>query len=191
MTSLPRLFPIMLVAASVTGLQIGCGPAGSKSEAPAVRHEEPAAPPAPEAEVPAGTLVAVRLNQAISTASNRPGDRFTATLESTLSAGRTVVVPRGARVHGIVEGCAPSGRLRWRPVLRLSVHRVDVLGQSYPLTASPWSSSGKRPVRRGGPVAAAAGRIQLALRADTVLTFRLKEPMRVVDTGPLLKEDRA
>ena len=57
--------------------------------------------------IPAGTVVRVRINQALGTDISRPGQRFGATLTEPLVVNGKTLVPRGADVQGIVREAAP------------------------------------------------------------------------------------
>src|SRR5713101_3641992 len=53
--------------------------------------------------VPADAVIAVVLDQTISSKVNHPGDRFSATVESPVEVEGKVVIPKGARADGIVK----------------------------------------------------------------------------------------
>jgi hypothetical protein len=73
----------------------------------------------------------VRLDEAIDTRRNRPGDRFTATLAEPIVSGDRVVVPRGTRFGGHIAEAKPSGRFKGRAVLVLSLDSMDLRGRRY------------------------------------------------------------
>ena len=90
------------------------------------------APPPPPPEVlAAGTRLHVRLDEAIDTRRNRPGDAFTATLEEPLVSGDHVVVPSGITFSGHITQAKPSGRLSGRAVLALRLESFDLNGRTY------------------------------------------------------------
>jgi hypothetical protein len=86
-----------------------------------------------EVSLPAGTAVRVRLVEAVDTDNDHSGDVFTATLDSPLVIGKDVVVPRGARFQGRVTSSDPSGRLKGRAYLALTLDSFDLNGQKYVL----------------------------------------------------------
>ncbi len=90
----------------------------------------------PTFQVAAGTPIAVRLDHAVSTASHKAGDAFTATLEEAVKVGDTQVLARGARVRGRVVTAAPSGRLKGRAVLALSLTAIENGPETYALQTS-------------------------------------------------------
>src|ERR1700692_3241971 len=59
---------------------------------------------------PAGTVLRVRLNQALDTERSRPGDRFTGVLDSPLQVEGWADVPQGTEVQGHVIDAHKSGR---------------------------------------------------------------------------------
>ena len=83
--------------------------------------------------VPEHTALHVRLNQAISTDRNKPGDHFTATVSEPVVVDNTTVVPKGAEVEGLVVDAERSGRLRGRARLELALQKVNVNGSEYPI----------------------------------------------------------
>jgi len=81
--------------------------------------------------VPAGAPLRVRLDHALATNTNSPGDRFTGSLVESVVVDGKPVIPRGAKVEGIVRNSAPSGRLKGRAILSLTLDRVEWDGQSH------------------------------------------------------------
>src|SRR6266478_4930919 len=50
--------------------------------------------------VPADTVIAVVLDQTISSKTSKPGDKFTATVESPVEIEGKIAIPKGARAEG-------------------------------------------------------------------------------------------
>jgi hypothetical protein len=96
----------------------------------------PARSLAREAELPSGTIVAVRLDRALSTDRDRTGDTFRAILEQPVVIDGTDVLPRGTTFTGHVTTSASSGRLKGRGVLGMTLDAFDLNGQRYPITTS-------------------------------------------------------
>ena len=96
--------------------------------------------------LPAGTRVRVRLAEAIDTRRNRPGDKFTASLDEPLVVGDRVVVPKGVSVYGHVSQSRPSGRFKGRAVLALKLDALDLNGQTHEIlsTTSTRASAGHK-----------------------------------------------
>ena len=164
---------------------------GCKPEMPKAKAANSPAPPAPVIQpvlgrvpdivIPAGTLMKVRLNHALSTASNRRGDRFTGTLvESVAPRGRTAI-PRGAAIAGLVRRCEPSGQPKGRAVLAVSAISVEFDGRTYGFATSHVvrTSDAVAGTAMGTANAASTVRQQVGLPAETVLTFRLNQPLAV------------
>jgi hypothetical protein len=124
-----------------------------------ILEQRPGAQPVPQAEnspapqpqrlvVPAGATVRVRLDQSLGTKFNRPGDRFSATLETPLIADGRTAVPAGAHLTGVVREAEPSGRLKGRAVLILGLDSVDARGRLLPIETSSWGRQSNRHRKR-------------------------------------------
>jgi hypothetical protein len=129
----------------------------------------PAAVPSPQKDmitIPAGTSILVRMLDTVDSSKNPPGARFTATLETNLTVGDTIVVPRGNTVYGKLAQAKQAGRATGSSELTLELTEIVVGGTAYPLLTSDYqvkgSSSGKRSARRllgGAGLGAAIGAI--------------------------------
>lgn len=86
--------------------------------------------------VPAGTPVSIRLQNAVSSASARPGDRFDAVLDEPLIVHGHTVAQRGAAVVGRVVQARRSGRMHNSGYLRLTLISIAVDGKQVPVQAS-------------------------------------------------------
>jgi hypothetical protein len=89
-----------------------------------------------EVTVPAGTAVSIRLQNALSSASNRPGDEFAAVLDEPIVVDGSTVAARGAAVRGRVIAARSSGRLHNSGYLRLSLVSVEMNGKPVPVRSS-------------------------------------------------------
>jgi len=139
-------------------------PAGSAQAAlpsPVAQPDPPAQPdpqsatgdPAPSVAgtpgivIPSGTLLRVRVDEAISTRRNSRGDRFTATLTDAVVVNGQAVLPSGTRLAGHVLVSRPSGRLKGRARLVLALDSFVRDGRRYRIdttAASRVSSSHKK-----------------------------------------------
>lgn len=81
--------------------------------------------------IPAGTPLTVRLSTGVSSKNNEGGDSFEGTLEEPVVVGDKVVIPAGADVEGKVAYAVPSGRLKQRAELWLTLTEVNVDGTWY------------------------------------------------------------
>jgi hypothetical protein len=120
------------------------GNPSAQTQEPASGASQPAAaapPPAPEPsapplEIPAGTTLEVRINEALSTARNREGDKFTAILEVPVRVGEQEALPRGARLEGVVTTSNASGRLKGRAVIGIRLDAAEYRGAMMPIRTS-------------------------------------------------------
>jgi len=95
--------------------------------------------------VPADTVIAVVLDQTISSKVNHPGDRFSATVESPVEIEGKVAIPKGARVDGIVKDAKAAGRFKGGAALALELTSITVGGKDHEIqtSAATMSSKGK------------------------------------------------
>jgi hypothetical protein len=154
----------------------------------------------------------------LSTAQDRPGDRFTATLVEPVTVDGRTAFHKGTQVTGLVEESAPAGRFKGQAHLMLALESIQVDGRTLALSTSVKTRNGRRRKKHnalwigggsgsgaligglaGGPVGmvvgasagAAAGlagslvtsRKQVSLPAETLLTFRLREPVDLPVSG--------
>jgi len=80
---------------------------------------------------PAGTVLRVRMNQALDAGHSRPGDRFEAVLDAPVTVGTVEILPKGTPVMGHVVAAGRSVKgLRLALVLdscELPGHRIALL----------------------------------------------------------------
>jgi len=87
--------------------------------------------------IPAGARIRVRLAQTLNTRYVRSGERFSATLDAPIVAGRRVVVPSGTPFEGVIVASKKSGRLRGRARLEVRLISFRMGGVTYHLTTAP------------------------------------------------------
>jgi hypothetical protein len=92
--------------------------------------------------VPEGTILRVRINQAMDSRHTQPGAAFDGIVIANVLAGGSVAIPRGAMVQGHVADAQPGGNLRGRGGLALELNQVTLEGHTYPLTTEAWSHQG-------------------------------------------------
>ena len=113
--------------------------------------------------VPADTVLAVVLDQTISSKTTNSGEKFSATVETPVEVGGKVAIPKGARAEGIVKEAKAAGRFKGGAVLALTLTSVTVNGKDYEIqTSSPAMSSkgkGKRTATMVGGGAAGGAAI--------------------------------
>jgi hypothetical protein len=124
---------------------------------------QPAAAPAPATfTVPAGTVLTVRLVDALSSATATAGSTFEGTLAAPLSVNGTEVAAVGSSVTGKVTNAVSSGRLSKPAALSLTLTSLTPKdGSEVAITTSTWSESGASHKKRnaefiGGGAAAGA-----------------------------------
>lgn len=112
----------------------------------------PPPPPAPEptsVSIPAGTTLAIRVDQRISVKTSRTGDRFTGeVVEPVMASNSSVLVPKGARVSGVVDASHRRGRFKGRSLLELRLTSMTLNGTEYPLKTRDLTESKKGKGRR-------------------------------------------
>jgi hypothetical protein len=117
---------------------------------PAPVKAVPQTPPAPLArvfELPAGTELSVRTNEAIDSAKSAGGNAYAAEVAGDVvnSAG-TVVVPKGSKAELVVVSASQGGKIRGASDLVLTLASVTVGATSYPMEASNIEQRGKEGV---------------------------------------------
>jgi hypothetical protein len=98
--------------------------------------------------VPEGTNLTVILEQTISTARNRSGDEFDATVASPIVIDNQTVIPKDARVQGHIVEARPSGRLKGVARLDLTLDSVEINGKSYDIATEDEGRVGKNHNKR-------------------------------------------
>jgi hypothetical protein len=129
----------------------GTPPADNSAPAPQpVPGGAPVVKPA-DVNIPAGTTLAIRINQHISVKTTPAGSRFTGELAEgyTDRDGRTIL-PRGTPVAGVVEESHQRGRFKGASVLDLRLTSLSLNGQNYPLATHDVVRSKKGKGKRTG-----------------------------------------
>ncbi len=86
--------------------------------------------------IPTGTNLDVRLTTGLNSKENSSGDTFEGTLDAPVVVGEKVAIPKGADVKGKVTNAVPSGRLKQRAELWVTVTEISVKGKSYDIATS-------------------------------------------------------
>ncbi|HYL61138.1 MAG TPA: hypothetical protein VE077_00830 [Candidatus Methylomirabilis sp.] len=177
-----RLFRLLLIlAASLLAIprwSAAQEPAGPQTNAPPpASHAQPATPhPASseKIELPAGTRVAVVLENGISTRSAKPGDSVYFHTSFPITQNNRIIVPVGSYLRGeLIESKRP-GKIKGRGEFRM---RLDTLifpnGYTVDLNAAPRSadSGGKETMDSEGKVTGPGGKGKdVATVAETTVT---------------------
>lgn len=132
-----RIAVVMVLA--IASLATGCSGVGAQPPSnPATTTDSSDTQKLPFTEskpavIPASTAIYVRLQQALSSKSARPGEKFSAVLDEPLMVDDQSVAPKGAPVEGRVVAARDSGRLHNSGYLRITLCSITVNGKSIPL----------------------------------------------------------
>jgi hypothetical protein len=108
--------------------------------------------------LPAGTGLAIRINQRIDVKHAAPGQRFTGVLSENISQDGKVVLPRGTQVRGVIDAAHRRGHFKGRSVLELRLTSLVSNGQTYPLETADFVASKKgKGKRTAGFIGGTAG----------------------------------
>jgi hypothetical protein len=121
----------------------------------------PQAPPAPaepqKVTIPSGVSLAVRLVDAIDSATAQVGDTFHATLDAPVSVDGDVVIPAHYDVDGHVVNAQASGKFAGRALLELQLDRIKVGDRWYDIETDHFKQeTGSRGKNTGEKVGAGA-----------------------------------
>jgi hypothetical protein len=119
-------------------------PAGNSSRAQAV----------PAVTIPEGTILSIRLVDAIDSEKNKSGDTFAATLDVPLVADGRVIAPKNADIEGKIQDVKSAGHFAGRSELALVLTKLTVNGKSYQLSTEEYTQAGSS---RGKRTAATVG----------------------------------
>jgi hypothetical protein len=111
--------------------------------------------------VPAGTVLTVRLGEAVGSKISSPGQTFSATLASAVTVDGRTAIPAGASASGTVVDAKPLGRFKGGASLQLKLTSITVGGSDRAVSTSSVvrteSGKGKRTaVLAGGGAALGA-----------------------------------
>ena len=118
-------------------------PASTDNAAPAAATSQPKAEPAKPLVVPAGTVVGVRLGEAVGSKISQPGQSFSATIVTPVQVDGKTVIPSGASATGTVVDAKPLGRFKGGAVLQLRLDSINIRGSDRPVQTSAISRSEK------------------------------------------------
>lgn len=90
-------------------------------------------PPALNLSVPAGTELAVRVNQRISVKHAVAGEHFSGEIVEPIEQNGTVVIPRGTQVRGRIDRAHRRGHFKGRSYLELRLVSITLNGYDYGL----------------------------------------------------------
>jgi hypothetical protein len=133
----------------------------------------PPAPPPPKAagaavQLPVGTVVHVRVIDAINVDLSKPGQTYRASIDDPIMMGGRVVIPRGADVTLQAAAVKQAGRLKGSDEISLKINVITLNGKRFDVVTDPVTqkggSEGKKTARRtigvaglGAAIGGAAG----------------------------------
>src|SRR5215475_3333313 len=88
-------------------------------------------PPPPPVVVPAGTVLTIRLGQALGSETRQVGTPFTGSVATPISIDGKMVIPAGSDITGTVREAKKAGRFKGAAVLSLQVDSIVVNGHQY------------------------------------------------------------
>jgi hypothetical protein len=166
--------------------------------APADAAPADAAPAPAPPTVPAGTMVAVRMNDAVSSATNQPGQSFDATVDADVIVNGSVLVPSGSDAGVVLVKVAQVPDAERSDVqlqlIRLSINGMDYRArssifeqQSLPKTKKSVAKAGARAAfgavggflahgsAGNGAAAGAASAFIVTIAPQTLIQFKLRK----------------
>jgi hypothetical protein len=126
---------------------------------PAAEREPPPPPPPPKpVVVPAGTVLTIRLGQALGSKTSQVGTAFTGSVSTPITIDGKMVIPSGSDITGIVKDAKKAGRFKGAAVLSLHLDSITVKGHQYNIeTESVDQTSTGKGKRTAGFIAGGAG----------------------------------
>lgn len=110
--------------------------ADDSNQAPPPQSAPMAEKPRPEPKpvvLPAGTVLTVRMGEAVGSKISQPGQTFSATLAQPVEVGGRTVIPSGASASGVVADAKPLGRFKGGAALELKLTSVTIHGNEHPI----------------------------------------------------------
>ena len=97
--------------------------------------QPPPAPPQPvNVTIPAGTSLAIRIDQRISVKTSHAGDPFTGeVVDPVMGSDGTALIPKLTRVKGVVDAAHKRGHFKGASLLELRLTSLTLNGTDYPL----------------------------------------------------------
>jgi len=83
--------------------------------------------------VPAGTVITVKVGEALGSKTSHAGDSFSAVVASSVSVGGKVAIPTSSTARGKVVDAKAKGKVKGEGVLNLAVTELTIQGHSYPI----------------------------------------------------------
>lgn len=110
--------------------------------APAPPPPPPPPPPPQKVTIPSGTVLAVRLVDAIDSETATQGQTFHATLNSPLAVDGSTAIPVGHNVEGHVVSVQSAGKFAGQSLLVLQLDRISAAGSYYNIQTDQYKKQG-------------------------------------------------
>ncbi|PSH05487.1 MAG: hypothetical protein CXZ00_02015 [Acidobacteria bacterium] len=121
--------------------------------------------------LPIATVLRLKLDRSVSTASAKPGERFTATLTRPVEVSGRIVVPAGASVNCTIEKAHGARRFKGKPLIYIKAHSMRMAnGEEINFAATVVDTSNPR---------------QLNVDQEGRVRGASPNPMNKVETGAL------
>jgi BON domain len=107
--------------------------------------EQPAPPPQPvvrEVTLPAGTVIPVRITEALDSKTTQPNDVFHGSVASDLTAEGVVAIPHDSPVMGRVVDAKDAAHFKGSALLSIELTQVNARGQKISLFTDSYSKTG-------------------------------------------------
>ena len=137
-----------------TGEPVTTGPLRPAAE----RIPLPPPPPPKPVIVPAGTVLTIRLGQALGSKTSQVGTAFTGSVSTPITIEGKMAIPAGSDITGIVKDAKKAGRFKGAAVLSLHLDSITIKGHQYNIETESFdqTSTGKGK-RTAGLVGGGAG----------------------------------
>ena len=125
--------------------QVDSSPTATQRTPHATTAQAPPPPKPKPVVIPAGTVIAVRLQQPLSSKTSQEGEHFEASVAAPVMIGGKTVVPTGSTAYGRVTQAHAAGKFKGGATLAVELTDLRVNGLDYPIqsTAAAQSSKGK------------------------------------------------
>lgn len=142
--------PPVAVAAAPAPVPVAPAPAPAPlpvapAPVPVVVAAVPPPPPAPttrDVRIPSGTLVSLRMIDAVDSKSDHVGQTFKASLESPVIVDGQTVIPRGGDAFVKLLKVESAGSLSGKSQIQLQLDRIFIGNKSYTVTSNTYESTG-------------------------------------------------
>ena len=123
--------PAQLAGSSPSNMAPGAEPYAGQAAIPP--SPSPATAPLGNLTVPAGTELAVRMNQRIDVKHAAAGERFSGEIVQPVQRAGVIVIPRGTPVSGRIDAAHRRGHFKGRSILELRLTAMTLNGREYGL----------------------------------------------------------